>query len=98
MRTWCWRGTNIPTNGSRRKTLTVERIRNMASAKLWWGTGGRSHDLLGFATPNSEVRNWDTFGVLKLALSPESYTWEFIPEAGKDFRDSGSGTCHNQPL
>jgi acid phosphatase type 7 len=62
------------------------------------GTGGRSHDLLGFATPNSEVRNWDTFGVLKLALSPGGYTWEFIPEAGKDFRDQGSGTCHNQPL
>jgi acid phosphatase type 7 len=36
--------------------------------------------------------------VLKLALSPGGYTWEFIPEAGKDFRDQGSGTCHNQPL
>jgi hypothetical protein len=61
------------------------------------GTGGRSHDLLGFATPNSEVRNWDTYGVLKLSLSPGSYTWEFIPEAGKEFRDSGAGQCHNQP-
>ncbi len=34
------------------------------------GTGGRSHDLLGFAAPNSEIREWVTFGVLKLALSP----------------------------
>jgi len=62
------------------------------------GTGGRSHDLLGLATPNSEVRNWDTFGVLKLALSPAGYDWEFIPEAGKDFRDQGSATCHNKSL
>jgi hypothetical protein len=61
------------------------------------GTGGRNHDLLGFATPNSEVRDWQTFGVLKLALAPGKYTWEFIPEEGKPFRDSGSGVCHNQP-
>jgi hypothetical protein len=59
------------------------------------GTGGRSHDFLGFATPNSEIKEWDTYGVLKLTLSPGSYTWEFIPEEGKTFRDSGSGTCHN---
>jgi hypothetical protein len=59
------------------------------------GTGGRSHDFLGFATPNSEIKEWDTYGVLKLTLSPGKYTWEFIPEEGKTFRDSGSGTCHN---
>jgi hypothetical protein len=61
------------------------------------GTGGRSHDLLGFATPNSERREWDTYGVLKLTLSPGKYAWEFIPEEGKTFHDSGSGVCHNQP-
>ena len=59
------------------------------------GTGGRSHDLLGFATPNSEVRDWETFGVLKLTLSPGKYAWEFIPEEGKSFHDAGSGVCHN---
>ncbi len=61
------------------------------------GTGGRSHDLLGFSTSNSEVRNWETFGVLKLTLSPGKYSWEFIPEEGKSFHDSGSGVCHNYP-
>ena len=61
------------------------------------GSGGRSHDLLGLATPNSEVRDWDTFGVLKLTLSPGKYTWEFIPEEGKSFHDTGSGLCHNYP-
>jgi len=37
-----------------------------------------------------------TFGVLKLNLHPAGYDWQFIPEAGKKFTDSGSGTCHNQ--
>ena len=62
------------------------------------GTGGRSLDLLGFATPNSEIRHWGTYGVLKLTLSPGKYTWEFIPEEGKAFRDSGGGVCHNLPF
>jgi acid phosphatase type 7 len=59
------------------------------------GTGGRSHDLLGFALPNSEVRDWSTYGVVKLTLAPGSYAWEFIPAAGASFHDSGSGTCHS---
>jgi hypothetical protein len=52
--------------------------------------------LLGFVSANSEVRNWDTFGVLKLTLLPGKYIWEFIPVEGRTFRDSGSGVCHNQ--
>jgi hypothetical protein len=59
------------------------------------GTGGRSHDPLGLATANSEQRNADTFGVLKLTLSAAKYNWEFIPVNGEDgFHDSGEGTCH----
>jgi hypothetical protein len=50
--------------------------------------------MLGFAIPNSEVRNTDTYGVLTLA--PQGYMWEFIPEEGKTFRDSGASVCHNQ--
>lgn len=60
------------------------------------GTGGRSHDPLGLAAPNSEVRNFDTYGVLKLTLSPQGYTWEFVPEEGRTFHDSGVGVCHNR--
>jgi hypothetical protein len=60
------------------------------------GTGGRSHDPLGFAIANSEVRDADTYGVLKLTLSPHFYTWEFLAQPGKTFRDSGAGICHNQ--
>jgi hypothetical protein len=61
------------------------------------GTGGRSHTLLGLAQANSEVRNDDTYGVLKLTLSPGRYKWEFLPEPDRAFRDSGEGTCHNGP-
>jgi hypothetical protein len=59
------------------------------------GTGGRSHTFLGAAQPNSEERNDDTYGVLKLTLLPQKYKWEFIPEPGKSFHDSGEGPCHN---
>ncbi len=61
------------------------------------GTGGRNHDPLGVPTPNSEVRNWKTYGVLKLTLAPGTYHWEFIPVEGQTFHDSGDGVCHNQP-
>lgn len=61
------------------------------------GTGGRNHDPLGFPIANSEVRNADTFGVLKLTLSPGTYKWEFVPVAADNtFADSGEGTCHNR--
>jgi hypothetical protein len=60
------------------------------------GTGGRSHYPLGPVLPNSEVQNFDTYGVLKLTLSPQGYTWEFIPEEGKSFHDSGVGVCQNR--
>jgi acid phosphatase type 7 len=59
------------------------------------GTGGRSHSPLGEPLPNSEARNADTFGVLKVTLSAEKYLWEFIPVNGENgFHDSGEGTCH----
>jgi hypothetical protein len=57
------------------------------------GMGGRSHYAFGTPIANSEVRNADTYGVLKLTLHPTSYTWEFIPEAGKTFTDSGTASC-----
>ena len=58
------------------------------------GTGGKSHRPFATPLPTSEVRNADTFGVLKMTLHPGSYDWEFIPEAGKTFHDSGTGSCN----
>jgi len=61
------------------------------------GTGGRSLEFLGLALPNSEVRNWSSYGVLKLTLTRGHYAWEFVPVPGATFRDSGSASCHNDP-
>ncbi len=58
------------------------------------GTGGKNHRPFGKTQPNSELRNADAFGVLKLTLKAGGYDWQFIPEAGKSFTDSGSGACH----
>ncbi len=59
------------------------------------GTGGKNtHRLLAAPQPNSEVRQADTYGVLKLTLHKTSYDWEFIPQAGRTFTDSGHGICH----
>ena len=58
------------------------------------GTGGKNHRPFGEPKPNSELRDATAFGVLKLTLKPKGYDWQFIPEAGKSFTDSGSGTCH----
>jgi hypothetical protein len=58
------------------------------------GTGGADHYPFGPPIANSEVRNGDTWGVLKLVLEPGAYRWQFIPVAGKTFSDSGSARCH----
>jgi hypothetical protein len=58
------------------------------------GTGGKNHRPVVLAKPNSESRNADAYGVLKLTLRAGSYDWQFVPEAGKTFVDSGTGKCH----
>jgi hypothetical protein len=58
------------------------------------GTGGKNHRPFTEPKPNSELRDATAFGVLKLTLKPNSYDWQFIPEPGKPFTDSGSGPCH----
>ena len=58
------------------------------------GSGGANHTSLATIFANSEVRNTDTYGVLKLTLHPTSFDWQFVPEAGKTFTDSGTQNCH----
>jgi acid phosphatase type 7 len=58
------------------------------------GTGGKSHRPFTAPKPNSEIRDFTAFGVLKLTLRPNGYDWQFIPEEGKTFTDSGTGACH----
>jgi acid phosphatase type 7 len=59
------------------------------------GTGGAFFTGgLDTKAPHSEVAQNKTFGVLKLILHPSSYDWQFVPEAGGTFTDSGSQLCH----
>jgi hypothetical protein len=57
------------------------------------GTAGFLYGNFGTALPNSEVRNGDTNGVLKLTLYPNGYDWQFLSVSGGTFTDSGSDTC-----
>ena len=75
---------------------TPDRVRDDARGirEFIVGTGGAN--VQGTPTvfaPNSEVSG-GTRGVLKFTLGDGTYSWEFIPIAGKTFTDSGSGTCH----
>lgn len=57
------------------------------------GTGGEELDDLTTVKPNSEARS-KTFGVLQLTLRQGGYDWQFRPETGAHFTDSGSTSCH----
>ncbi len=61
------------------------------------GTGGKSLYGFGAPKPNSEVREGNTYGVLKLTLHASAYDWQFVPMAGQTFTDSGSDSCHGAP-
>jgi hypothetical protein len=57
------------------------------------GTGGKVMNAFATVKPNSAVRHTNTFGVLKLTLHSNSYDWQFVPEAGQTWTDSGSRDC-----
>ena len=73
-------------------TGAVDRIRGIRQIIV--GTGGVGLTSFGAIHPGSEVRNNSTHGVLKLLLHPWGYTWEFVPVAGRTFRDAGETLCH----
>jgi hypothetical protein len=58
------------------------------------GTGGTGLRGQGFVQPGSEVRNFDTHGIVDIALSSTGYSGTFVPAPGfGSFTDSFSGTC-----
>jgi len=57
------------------------------------GVGGYATAMPTSIAPNTEAVS-DAYGVLKLSLAADTYTWQFIPAAGSTFTDSGSGNCH----
>jgi hypothetical protein len=57
------------------------------------GTGGAYlYDFPGVKA-NSEARG-NVHGVLRLNLRADGYDWEFVPIAGKNYHDAGSGLCY----
>lgn len=58
------------------------------------GTGGKSRTSIATPQPNSEVRHWAHYGVLRMTLGKTGYSWRYESEAGKTFTDSGEGDCH----
>jgi acid phosphatase type 7 len=61
------------------------------------GTGGNNHTDVVAVQPNSQVQQDKTFGVLRMTLHPTSYSWQFVPEQGTAFSDTGSAQCHDRP-
>jgi hypothetical protein len=58
------------------------------------GTGGTNLRGQGFVQPGSEVRNFDTHGIVDINLDSTGYSGTFVPAPGfGSFTDSFSGTC-----
>ncbi len=57
------------------------------------GTGGKSLYPINNITKNSESRNDSSFGVLKLSLDKDKYSWDFIT-INNNFSDIGETNCH----
>jgi len=71
---------------------TLDNVRGIRQFVI--GSGGANHTSVGVIAANSQVHNDNTYGILKLTLHPTSYDWQFIPEAGHTFTDSGTTNCH----
>lgn len=54
------------------------------------GTGDSNHAGIETVAPNRQVRNADTFGVLRMVLHPTGYDWSFVPGAGGSLHASAS--------
>jgi acid phosphatase type 7 len=68
--------------------------RDLGTRLIIVGTGGGN--LRRYRTPRlpaTEVRNADTWGVLRLTLRADGYDWRFLPVRGRPFTDSGSSDC-----
>jgi hypothetical protein len=58
------------------------------------GTGGAPLGREVSVQPGSEVRNFNTYGIVDIALSSTGYSGTFVPAPGfGSFTDSFSGTC-----
>jgi hypothetical protein len=57
------------------------------------GTGGKEVAGFGSVKANSELRNSNSMGVLRLTLHATSYDWQFVPIPGHTLADAGTASC-----
>jgi acid phosphatase type 7 len=57
------------------------------------GTGGAGVYAFKDLAENSEVRQNQSYGVIKFTLHPDRYDWEFVTAKGEPFEDKGTGQC-----
>lgn len=57
------------------------------------GTGGGGIHYIKDVAENSEVRQLQSYGVIKFTLYPDRYDWEFVTAKGQEFQDKGSARC-----
>jgi hypothetical protein len=57
------------------------------------GTGGAPPRPFTSVAKHSKVRYADGLGVLQMKLSPDKYSWKFVPAPGALRADSGSANC-----
>jgi len=58
------------------------------------GTGGRTLDAEVIGTPANREANVRSWGVLKLTLAENSYSWEFVTNAGVADKSDAPVACH----
>lgn len=57
------------------------------------GTGGKNHYRIEHLKDNSQVQNADSYGVLKLILKKNKYSWQFLATSDSTFKDQGENSC-----
>src|SRR5215208_1986522 len=76
------------------KIDSLGRVSDSGVRQIIVGTGGTSLRGEGFVQIGSEVRNFDTHGIVDINLSSTGYTGTFVPAPGfGSFTDSFEGTC-----
>ncbi|HEX9013254.1 MAG TPA: metallophosphoesterase [Anaerolineaceae bacterium] len=67
---------------------------NRGIVQIVAGTGGGSYTALIYPLQPNSLASLDyTYGILKMTLHSNSYSWQFVPVSGS-YTDSGTASCH----
>jgi hypothetical protein len=77
--------------GPQTATAVADAARGIRSFIV--GVGGKEMRPVGTVRANSELRNSNSLGLLKLSLHASSYDWQFVPIPGHTLADAGTAAC-----